>query len=188
MFAYAQTLEHTLKNKTASLTQALEDAELDLADARKSRREFQQETQNLKNQLQQLNASNDDMQNSHPYVAVLIDGDGCLFQEKFIRDGIEGGKSAAYALRAAVMEQCGDMASKMDIVVKICANQGGLATAMRLSGSIANEQTFKQFCIGFTQSKASFDFVDVGPGKERADAKIRGAYSFPDHSTENHDR
>ena len=32
----------------------------------------------------------------------------------------------------------------------------------------------KQFTLGFTQGKASFDFVDVGYGKERADSKIKG--------------
>lgn len=62
----------------------------------------------------------------------------------------------------------------MEIVVKICANQSGLATAMRQSGSIASENQFKQFTLGFTQAKASFDFIDVGYGKERADSKIRG--------------
>lgn len=33
---------------------------------------------------------------------------------------------------------------------------------------------FREFAQGFTGAKATFDFVDVGPGKERADGKIRG--------------
>ncbi|CAK7202321.1 hypothetical protein SEUCBS139899_005043 [Sporothrix eucalyptigena] len=61
----------------------------------------------------------------------------------------------------------------MEIVVKVCANLSGLATAMHRSGSINNENLFKQFTLGFTQAKASFDFIDVGFGKERADSKIR---------------
>jgi hypothetical protein len=37
---------------------------------------------------------------------------------------------------------------------------------------------FRDFAIGFTQGKASFEFVDVGHGKERADSKIRGTMPF----------
>lgn len=51
--------------------------------------------------------------------------------------------------------------------------------AMRQAGSIANENQFKQFTQGFTQAKASFDFIDVGYGKERADSKIRGRPPTP---------
>ncbi|KAL1903402.1 hypothetical protein Sste5346_000028 [Sporothrix stenoceras] len=131
----------------------------------------------LRHRFQQLRQYEDShsqlLQNRHPYVAVLIDGDGLLFQDSFINDGLEGGKRAAHALRAAIIGLCGDLASKMEIVVKICANQSGLATAMRQSGSIASENQFKQFTLGFTQAKASFDFIDVGYGKERADSKIR---------------
>lgn len=170
LYAFSQKLELKFAQETRSLKKALQEAELDLVDARNSRREHQQKAQDLQEQLQRLDVTNS--QNSHPYVAVLIDGDGCLFQNHYIEDGNEGGKSASYAMRAAIIEKC-QLTPKTDIVVKICANQGGLATALRQSGSINNEQTFRQFCIGFTQSKASFDYVDVGPGKERADAKIR---------------
>jgi hypothetical protein len=45
---------------------------------------------------------------------------------------------------------------------------------MRRDGSLSNECNLKDFSLGFTQAKASFDFVDVGHGKERADNKIRG--------------
>lgn len=61
----------------------------------------------------------------------------------------------------------------MEIVVKVCANQGGLATALRNTSTISSEAVFRQFCQGFSQAKASFDFIDVGHGKERADSKIR---------------
>lgn len=41
-------------------------------------------------------------------------------------------------------------------------------------GYLDNASDLKDFTLGFTQAKASFDFVDVGHGKERADSKIRG--------------
>ena len=87
---------------------------------------------------------------------------------------MEGGKRAAVALRDAVDNKCSNLPSKMEIVVKVCANLSGLATALCKAGSISSESLFKQFTLGFTQAKASFDFIDVGHGKERADSKIRG--------------
>lgn len=44
----------------------------------------------------------------------------------------------------------------------------------RASGTVDSELLFKQFTVGFTTGMASFDFIDVGKGKERADTKIKG--------------
>ncbi len=57
----------------------------------------------------------------------------------------------------------------------MCANLAGLTKAMRRDGGLTLESDFKDFTLGFTQGKASFDFVDVGHGKERADSKIKGS-------------
>jgi hypothetical protein len=61
----------------------------------------------------------------------------------------------------------------VEIVAKIVANLGGLSKAMQRDGSIVSPSDLKDFTLGFTQAKASFDFIDVGYGKERADSKIR---------------
>jgi hypothetical protein len=53
---------------------------------------------------------------------------------------------------------------------------------MRRDGSLANPDDFRDFTLGFTQGKASFDFIDVGHGKERADSKIKGTNSQPSSS------
>lgn len=96
------------------------------------------------------------------------------FDDRYVRQGLEGGKKAAYALRNAVAQQCETYAGEMEISAKVVANIQGLGRAMLRDGSVYNEKDFKDFTLGFTQAKASFDFVDVGHGKERADAKIRG--------------
>lgn len=96
------------------------------------------------------------------------------FQDEYIRAGLEGGKKAAYALRSAVAEQCEGHAHEIEISAKIVANLGGLARAMVRDGVVDNINDLKEFMLGFTQAKASFDFVDVGYGKERADSKIKG--------------
>lgn len=45
---------------------------------------------------------------------------------------------------------------------------------MKRDGSLDNMEDLRDFTLGFTQGKASFDFIDVGYGKERADSKIKG--------------
>jgi hypothetical protein len=78
-------------------------------------------------------------------------------------------------LRSAILQQCGEHASGIEVIAKVYANLAGLAKAMRRDGSLDNEMDFKDFSLGFSQGKATFDFVDVGHGKERADNKIKGA-------------
>lgn len=48
--------------------------------------------------------------------------------------------------------------------------------ALREHGEVEQPNIFKEFTAGFTQGKASFDWVDVGYGKERADSKIKGRW------------
>lgn len=61
----------------------------------------------------------------------------------------------------------------VEISCKIVANLEGLSRTLVRGGYIANERVVKDFTLGFTQAKASFDFIDVGYGKERADSKIK---------------
>ena len=100
---------------------------------------------------------------------------GLQFQDHWIKQGVEGGKKAAYALRSAVAEKCGDRADEIEFTAKVFANVTGLGRAMIRDGCLDDLQDLRDFTLGFTQAKASFDFIDVGYGKERADAKIRGA-------------
>jgi len=87
---------------------------------------------------------------------------------------MDGGKKAAYALRTAILAECGEHANNMEVIATVHVNLSGLAKAMRRDGSIESESDLKEFSLGFTQCKATFDFVDVGHGKERADNKIKG--------------
>lgn len=59
-------------------------------------------------------------------------------------------------------------------MAKVCANVSGLTKAMRRDGALDSPDDLREFALGFTQGKASFDFIDVGHGKERADSKIKG--------------
>lgn len=88
--------------------------------------------------------------------------------------GLEGGKQAANMLRNSVIENCSELTDEMEVIAKVCANSTGLSKAMQRDGTLENLNDLKDFTLGFTQGKASFDFIDVGHGKERADSKIKG--------------
>ncbi|KAF7558347.1 hypothetical protein G7046_g5808 [Stylonectria norvegica] len=173
LLSYCKGVENSLLKENEELSRKLKNAELDLDDAVSSRRDLQQRVNTIESHLEWIAQENDSLKNRNPYVLVLIDGDGLIFQEHLIKQGLEGGKKAAYALRTAVSAQCGKHASEMEIVAKVVANVAGLGRAMCRDGSLDNMQDLKEFTLGFTQAKASFDFIDVGYGKERADSKIK---------------
>lgn len=93
------------------------------------------------------------------------------FKDHLIKQGLEGGKKAAYALRQAVYTKVQNP-DDTEIVAKIFANLDGLIKT--LSSNTATD--IKDFMAGFTQAKASFDFVDVGD--VRSDTKIKETARF----------
>lgn len=74
------------------------------------------------------------------------------------------------------MEILGEKHVDYEIIARVICNLSGLGRAMKRDGCLDSEGDFKDFTLGFTQVKASFDFVDVGYGKERADAKLKGMF------------
>jgi hypothetical protein len=167
---YCERIERELRDENDHLRKEIQDANLDLEDARRSRRELQQK---LNIATQHMNFSKASME-KNPYIQVLIDGDGMVFNDNLIKLGVEGGKQAAAQLRNAVLEHCGGFEGEVEVIANVYANQHGLANAMLRDGCLEDLESFRGFVVGFTQGKASFNFIDVGHGKERADSKIKG--------------
>ncbi|OAA79178.1 CCCH zinc finger DNA binding protein [Akanthomyces lecanii RCEF 1005] len=160
-------LERALNQETNRLEGELRNCQVDLAEANASRREFEKKLSRYESEMGALYTENKTYKNRNPYIVVLIDGDGLLFQDAWIRHGVEGGKKAANALHSSVARQWTGKSQNMQIIAKVVANCAGLARAL-------NSNDFRDFAAGFTQGNAAFDFVDVGNGKERrADSKIR---------------
>lgn len=173
LLLYSESVETSLRQENTQLAKSLENAQLDLEDARQSRREMQLKLNAATARAGQFGQELDTMRNRNPYIIVLIDGDGMIFNENLISQGLEGGKQAANLLRNSVLHQCNEVTHDFEIMAKVCANVSGLSKALRRDGTLANADDFKEFTLGFTQGKASFDFIDVGHGKERADSKIK---------------
>ncbi|KAG6087578.1 hypothetical protein E4U15_007643 [Claviceps sp. LM218 group G6] len=130
------------------------------------------------------------IRDENAYVLVVIDGDGLLvrisyntiqaprnaeslltspkFRDQWIEQGLEGGRRAALALEDAVRARCGEHADGVEVVVKVVANVDGLARILDRDVS-----DIRGFALGFTQAKASFDFIIVGPENGCTTAKVR---------------
>ncbi|KOS20416.1 hypothetical protein ESCO_005443 [Escovopsis weberi] len=137
-----------------------------------ARLEMQMKLDKLQASEAEMARENRSMKTRNPYVVVLIDGDGLKFQNTWIEDRNEGGKKAAAALRSWVAREFGRDIEGLEIIVKVVANIEGLEIALKHELGHDTLSKLRAFASGFTQSTRSFDFSDIGFGKERADYKI----------------
>ncbi|KAI0016617.1 hypothetical protein F4780DRAFT_758443 [Xylariomycetidae sp. FL0641] len=114
-------------------------------------------------------------QERNPFVLVLVDGDGYIFDEEMVAAGAEGGSRAAQRLNEAIksnlrkkgLEDC-------EIVIRVYANLVGLSKALSKAGLCgAEKRSLAPFVASFTRSYGLTDFVDAGELKENADFKLR---------------
>ncbi|KAI1213639.1 uncharacterized protein F4807DRAFT_469518 [Annulohypoxylon truncatum] len=172
LLVYAERTETRLLNENSNIRKQLADTRLDLEGVTKAHKETQRRLADMEVRLGYVPDRN-------PYIMVLIDGDGLLFKDQLVRQGLEGGRKAARDLNTAIIQKfnyTGD--TPVTVVAKVVANVPGLARAMKRNNCIPNEATLYEFIAGFSQIKPDFEFADVGYGKERADAKIIDSARF----------
>ncbi|KAI0484531.1 hypothetical protein GGR56DRAFT_614239 [Xylariaceae sp. FL0804] len=181
LLIYSERVESTLREENSLLLQKLKDTQLDLDDSIRTRRELQQRLRDSEERLREANTraafvsqNNDHLKNTNPYILALIDGNGLIFKEEFIKQGLEGGRRAAATLRQAVAN-CYIGSGKTEMIASVFANLSGLSEALKRDGSIDGEVELRNFMLGFNQAKASFDFVDVS---YNADSKIKELTKF----------
>lgn len=116
-------------------------------------------------------------------MAVLIDGDGAKFSTELLRAQEPGGREAARRLNQAVRNYLKEIDPEhgtdvTTVVVSVWANLKFLSRALYVDGAISNTNHMMEFAEGFSRSRAEFDFVNVGRGKENADNKLRKMLDF----------
>ncbi|POR30922.1 Uncharacterized protein TPAR_08866 [Tolypocladium paradoxum] len=173
LLVYCDRVEGSLRLQNKKIDDELQLCKLDLVDATNSRRDLQQRLQTRESQTEWIVKENEELKNRNSYILVMIDGDGLIFREHWIKLGFEGGKAAAEALRAAIAGVCGDRADDVEIVAKAVADVDGLAKALARDGSLDSPTDLRDFVAGFTHAHASFDFVDVGHTKGAASSKLK---------------
>ncbi|TLD26431.1 hypothetical protein PspLS_05264 [Pyricularia sp. CBS 133598] len=147
----------------------------DYEQERKSLAMWQRENRGLEAELNQLRLSNE----SNPIAFVILDGDGAVFRDELLARGAEGGTDCAFELLTQVRKHIKTIhpetsIDNLNIMVQVVVNFEGLAKTLHASGIL--EDGFKQltaFTHAFGQAQSLFSFIDVGPGKERTDHKIR---------------
>ncbi|KAF8558842.1 hypothetical protein OG21DRAFT_1404128, partial [Imleria badia] len=108
-------------------------------------------------------------------VICLLDGDGTIFNPDLIAQGQEGGLEAARLLTESVRHfLTSDLRhEKFHLWVYLFYNKRGLLETFSRVGLSPARLKFDDFIIGFNQAAERFLMVDVGGGKEAADAKIK---------------
>lgn len=119
------------------------------------------------------------LQGYGPIALCLLDGDGCVFSPTYICAGEVGGINAAMDLKKGLLENCG---RELSVCTFIYLNQAGLREYLVKEG-VCSSVEFNAFVSGFNQSTELFCIIDVGYGKEAADAKIRGKCKSLDSAT-----
>ncbi|KAL7935640.1 hypothetical protein V8C35DRAFT_297857 [Trichoderma chlorosporum] len=114
-------------------------------------------------------------QERDPFVLVLIDGDGNVFNGNLMSTGIEGGRGAAQLLNEAIKTSLRTKGpDHCQIMVHIWGNLAGLPKAVQRAGFAGVEKrSLAPFVASFNRSYGLFDFVDAGEWKENADFKLR---------------
>ncbi|KAF7719258.1 Uncharacterized protein PECH_004814 [Penicillium ucsense] len=148
----------------------IKDLELELESEKSSRRTFQVENTKAKAEVRRLN----DINNRYPFIVVLVDGDGAKFLDTLLQSP-DGAAEASRRLTKAVRTFLQDSpysSEDVPILVRIYANLKDLATALQKNKVIPFEKDLHRFAEQFTNSRAEFEFINVGPGKENADSKM----------------
>ncbi|KAI0537018.1 hypothetical protein GGR58DRAFT_473164 [Xylaria digitata] len=177
LMIYAEHVESTLRAENSRLVQQLREATMDLENATTSRRQLQHRLQDVEERMGFVSLGNSQLKIRNPYVLVLIDGDGLIFRQHFIKQGAEGGRRAAIELHKAITADPVIHVNGAEIFVKINANLAGLNRALKRDGSVSTEDDLQDFVGGFNQA-GFYDFVDVGSDKEIAISKLKETALF----------
>ncbi|KAH6704253.1 hypothetical protein BKA61DRAFT_618216 [Leptodontidium sp. MPI-SDFR-AT-0119] len=167
---------HGVLKRLESYELEIHTLKMDLEDQSNSRKRYQLRASNLEDQKRKMEQIID----KDPYVVVLIDGDGSKFLDELLRDPVSGAAEAAQRLRQKIKDYLMDTplgAMDVPILVRVFANLNDLARSLRFSNVIESADDMRTFAENFTNSRAEFDFVNVGRGKENADSKMRKMFS-----------
>lgn len=107
------------------------------------------------------------LMNGNPFIVVVVDGNNFLFNDAFIRDGEEGGRSAAAFFKDEVTEWVSESVvpppTNFKVLIKVYADFKSLAGTLIRGGVIENMTTFEEFARGFNFDTL-FELIDIGGG------------------------
>ena len=173
-YASLVTSVKRLLDDNIRLHEQLDEVRDDFSNEKVSRRRWQGECEKVNGLLKRAGEKLDES----PFALVLIDGDGCIFQDKLIRAAGEGGADAAHTLHQEikrVLQEKGVSAS-CSVKVEIYVSLEDLSRKLASVGILDTAGQMSTFVHAFNLAQPLFSIVDVGRGKERADHKIKGLF------------
>ncbi|KAG6353307.1 hypothetical protein INS49_007548 [Diaporthe citri] len=155
-----------------------------LENEKENREIWQRETRDARRQLHQSKLANE----SHPFVVMIIDGDGAKFRDDYFRAGDNGGGQAAQELKTQIKLQLQETypdtsTDNWNILVFFYANMDGLGKALAARRILNTWTDLQKFASGFGRANSLFSFVDVGYGKDKADHKCQAMLKQMLHAT-----
>lgn len=145
-----------------------------LESEKENRMIWQMQARESRKELSQSKLANE----SHPFVVVIIDGDGAKFRDEYFRAGDDGGGQAAQQLRTQVKLHLHQVypdtsIDNWNLMVFFYANMDGLAKTLASRRILGSRTDLQKFASGFGRANSLFSFVDVGYGKDKADHKCQ---------------
>ena len=107
----------------------------------------------------------------------VIDGNKNIFTDTLLKQGHLGGRQAAQHITKGIAEYLSNegvhVFGRLSFWVTVYLSQTQLLETLAAHNKCTAEQ-FEAFCIGFTQASPRFLVVNVGPGKDAVEVKVRG--------------
>lgn len=104
------------------------------------------------------------------------------FQDKYTTKRTQGGEALADELLIRIREYLRslfDDADSLDILVRVYANLEGIANFLVRQDKVRNLGSLRAMATGFCGRISSFDWIDVGVGKEGSSGrKVRGLWNM----------
>lgn len=143
-------------------------------DYRMLRSDYEEEKENREKYKRQARG-----QEKNPFVLVLVDGDGYIFKDHFIRNQREGGISAAQLMSTEVRDRLRKLGhlDHCRIVVRIYCNLFELSHALGRQGLCGHHaRSIASTAAAFTGAKDHFDFIDAGEDHGMVISKIEESF------------
>ncbi|KAF8843945.1 hypothetical protein BDN67DRAFT_944155 [Paxillus ammoniavirescens] len=172
---YAAIFHQTLSENTF-LRDRVNELEQELSVWKLAFKTAETEKNDLQKSLLKLEKSIGSMKDDNPLFLCLIDGDGNIFSQELLTLGHTGGRQAAMLLTKGLtdymVETDAESSGRGQVWLTVYCNKSGLMDTL-VNNDICTVGDFEAFVLGFNQSSPLFSIVDVGSGKEAADAKIK---------------
>ncbi|KAK1139739.1 hypothetical protein N8T08_011203 [Aspergillus melleus] len=171
------TLIEDLLQRVTELEEAYQQEKLDHERETRFNRDIQINEMDLMDKVSRLKTVMDRV----PFVVVLLDGDGIIFQDSFLQQGGQGGRNAATKLQTALQNYVANNFPRIaspKIITKLYVNVKGLAELCVRGGVTTEPSLIEEFVRGFNGTFPLCEMIDTGCGKNSAHDKIAETFQL----------